>query len=67
MGVYQFTVDDLRERYGCKSDIELANLLGWSKGTISLWRSNGVPIGYQRFLNIETHTSSSRKKLPLTA
>ena len=32
MSVYQFTVDDLRERYGCKSDIELANLLGWSKG-----------------------------------
>ncbi|WP_179992044.1 MULTISPECIES: helix-turn-helix domain-containing protein [unclassified Acinetobacter] len=67
MSVYQFTVDDLRERYGCKSDTELAELLGCSKGTISVWRSNGVPTGYQRFLNVETHTPLSRKKLPLTA
>lgn len=49
MGVYQFTVDDLRTRYGCKSDTELAGLLGCTKGTVSLWRSNGVPDGYQRF------------------
>lgn len=67
MGVYQFTVDDLRARYGCKSDTELSNLLGCTKGTISLWRSNGVPSGYQRFLNVETHTPSSRKKPPIPA
>ena len=66
MGVYQFTVDDLRTRYGCKSDIELANLLGYTKGTISLWRSNGVPNGYQRFLNVEAYTPANRKKLPLS-
>ena len=67
MGIYQFTVDDLRTRYGCKSDTELADLLGWSKGAVSLWRSNGVPDGYQRFLNVEAHMSVSRKKLPLSA
>lgn len=65
MGVYQFTVDDLRTRYGCKSDTELAGLLGCTKGAISLWRSNGVPDGYQRFLNVETHTPISRKKPPI--
>ena len=66
MGEYQFSVDDLRARYGCNSDIELARLLGWTKGAVSLWRSNGVPDTYQRFLNAETHTPASRKKPPIS-
>ena len=66
MGAYQFTVDDLRTRYGCKSDIELANLLGCTKGAISLWRSKGLPNGYQRFLNVEVHIPANRKKLHLS-
>lgn len=67
MNLYQFTVDDLRTRYGCKSDTELAVLLRCSKGTVSLWRSGGVPESYQRFLNVESNTPLSRKKLPLSA
>lgn len=59
---HKFTVDDLRSRYGCKTDSELAGLLDLTKGTVSLWRSNGVPSGYQKILNIETTTSVSRKK-----
>ena len=62
--IHQFTVDDVRIRYGCKSDTELADLLGWSKGAISLWRSNGVPENYQRFLNVESRMPVSRKRLP---
>lgn len=62
MCLYKFTVDDLRSRYGCKTDSELAGLLDLTKGTVSLWRSNGVPSGYQKFLNIETNTALSRKK-----
>ena len=65
MGFYQFSVDDLRTRYGCESDTELAGLLGWTKGSISLWRSKGIPDAYQRFLNIETKIPESRKKPPI--
>ncbi len=67
MNLYQFTVDDLRARYGCKNDTELAQLLGCSRGTVSLWRSKGVPDCYQSFLNVESNIPNSRKKLPLTA
>lgn len=67
MNLYIFSVDDLLVRYGCKNDSELADLLGFSKGSISLWRSNGLPDGYQRFLNVEANMSATRKKLPATA
>lgn len=67
MSLFQFTVDDLLARYGCKNDTELANLLRFDKSTISLWRTNGVPSGYQKFLNIEANIPSSRKKAHLHA
>ncbi|WP_049082910.1 helix-turn-helix domain-containing protein [Acinetobacter nosocomialis] len=67
MNLFQFTVDDLLVRYGCKNDAELASLLRFDKSTVSLWRSNGVPNGYQRFLNVEANLPTSRKKAHLTA
>lgn len=67
MNLYIFSVDDLLVRYGCRTDSELADLLGFSKGAISIWRSNGVPDSYQRFLNVEANMSATRKKLPATA
>ncbi|MCX0332056.1 helix-turn-helix domain containing protein [Acinetobacter radioresistens] len=62
MCIFTFTVDDLLQRYGCKNDSDLASLLGFSKGTVSLWRSNGLPDSYQRFLNVESSLPESRKK-----
>ena len=67
MSLYQFTVDDLRKRYSCVSDTELSLLLGCSKAKVSLWRSSGIPDGYQSLLNIESNLPASRKKLPTAA
>lgn len=61
MSLFEFTVDHLLHRYGCKNDSELADLLGFSKGTVSLWRKGGVPDGYQKFLNVESNIPSSKK------
>lgn len=63
MYLYSFTVDDLLARYGCKTDIELADMLGFDKSTVSVWRTNGLPSGYQKFLNVEVNTPNSRKKI----
>lgn len=57
-----FTVDDLLVRYSCKTDSELAELLDFDKSTISIWRSNGLPKGYQRFLNLESKIHLKRRK-----
>ena len=62
MNLFQFTVDDLLARYGCKNDAELASLLSFDKSTVSTWRTNGLPSGYQRFLNVESNIPASRKK-----
>ncbi len=61
MARFKFTVDHLLQRYGCKNDSELAELLGFTKGTVSLWRKDGVPDGYQKFLNIESNIPTSKK------
>jgi len=61
MGLFKFTVDHLLQRYGCKNDSELADLLGFTKGTISLWRKDGLPNGYQKFLNVESNIPVSKK------
>lgn len=67
MCLFTFTVDHLIQRYGCKNDIELAGLLGFCKGTVSLWRKNGLPEGYQKFLNVESNTPISKKTITTSA
>lgn len=47
------TVDTLRARYGCKTDLELSILLGMTPGNISVWRKEGVPEKYQNIYRAE--------------
>lgn len=63
MCLFIFTVDHLIQRYNCKNDSELAVLLGFTKGTVSLWRKQGLPDGYQKFLNVESNIPVSKKTL----
>lgn len=62
MATLNFTVDDLLVRYHCKTYTELANLLDLDKSTISLWRTNGLPKGYQRLLYIESSLPLKRRR-----
>lgn len=48
------TVSDLRTHYHCKTDSDLAKVLEVTKGTISKWRSQGIPQRTQALLQIKT-------------
>ena len=49
------TVDDLRLHFGAKTDTELAQKVGYTKGAISKWRSKGISLETQAVLQLKTN------------
>ncbi|MEF9957845.1 MAG: hypothetical protein RR767_11715 [Acinetobacter sp.] len=48
------TVDDLRLHYGVKTDSEIAQILGYTKGAISKWRHKGICLETQAVIELRT-------------
>lgn len=49
------TVDDLKRYYGVENDYEVAQIIKKTRGAISKWRSRGIPINTQAFIQIQTN------------
>lgn len=49
------TIDDLRKFFRVDSDFEISQKLKLSKGTISKWRSRGIPVEQQAIIQIQTN------------
>ena len=48
------TVDELKLYYGVKTDSELAQKVGYTKGAISKWRNKGISLETQALLQLRT-------------
>lgn len=54
------TVDDLKKSLGVSKDKDLATRLNRSKGTISKWRSKGIPKQSKDLIEaVATHSSNT--------
>lgn len=51
---WTMTVDELKLHYEVKTDSELAQRVGYTKGTISKWRSKGISLETQALLQLKT-------------
>lgn len=49
------TVDELKKHYSVKYDSDLAKILKKTRGAVSKWRSNGIPVNTQAILQIQTN------------
>lgn len=47
-------VTDLKNHYKVKTLEAVANRVGKSKGTLSLWNANGIPVEQQAIIQIRT-------------
>lgn len=63
------TVDDLRDHYEAKTDMELADRIGVSKGMLSRYRSTGIPLSRQALIELRTNGAlkADRHKLEAAA
>lgn len=60
------TVDELKTLYGVFRDCHLADKLKITKGTISKWRRNGVPVDWQLSIQdaSKNRLKADKTKLP---
>ena len=61
------TVDELKLHYGVKTDSELAQKVGYTKGAISKWRSKGISLETQALLQLRTNGRVKANLQALTA
>ena len=61
------TVDELKLHYEVKTDSELAQKIGYSKGAVSKWRSKGISPETQALLQILTNGKLKANIQQLTA
>ncbi|MGC3819362.1 hypothetical protein [Acinetobacter sp. CS-2] len=61
------TVDELKLHYGVKTDSELAQKVGYTKGAVSKWRSKGISLETQALLQLKTKGKVKANLQALTA
>ncbi|MCJ8162306.1 hypothetical protein [Acinetobacter zhairhuonensis] len=61
------TVDELKLHYEVKTDSELAQKIGYSKGAVSKWRNKGISLETQALLQIKTKGKVKANIQQLTA